>query len=166
MTINKFLTIHGTGLSTTTLYSDSASPVILVVNNVHFTVDNLEIEGGPVGIEVDGVSINTQVTATRIQIDGAQIGILNAHGSAIVLNDCSIHNNARGIVTYGGKLDVTHSWIRSNTVDALETSSNTNLGMYDVENFTAIINPPEAAIFAVGSAREVPVAENGVVKTG
>ncbi|MBE3117425.1 MAG: 2-oxo acid dehydrogenase subunit E2 [Candidatus Atribacteria bacterium] len=41
-----------------------------------------------------------------------------------------------------------------------------NLGMYDVENFTAIINPPEAAILALGSAREVPVAENGVVKPG
>ena len=41
------------------------------------------------------------------------------------------------------------------------TFSISNLGMYDVENFTAIINPPEAAILAVGSAREVPVVENG-----
>jgi pyruvate dehydrogenase E2 component (dihydrolipoamide acetyltransferase) len=38
--------------------------------------------------------------------------------------------------------------------------------MYDVENFAAIINPPEAAILAVGSAREVPVVEGGVVKPG
>ena len=38
--------------------------------------------------------------------------------------------------------------------------------MYDVENFAAIINPPEAAILAVGSAREVPVAENGELKIG
>lgn len=41
-----------------------------------------------------------------------------------------------------------------------------NLGMYEVENFIAIINPPEAAILAVGSAREVAVSENGVVKPG
>ena len=46
------------------------------------------------------------------------------------------------------------------------TFSISNLGMYDVENFIAIINPPEAAILAVGSAREVPVAEEGVVKAG
>jgi pyruvate dehydrogenase E2 component (dihydrolipoamide acetyltransferase) len=46
------------------------------------------------------------------------------------------------------------------------TFSISNLGMYDVENFTAIINPPEAAILAVGSAREVPVVENGTVKPG
>ena len=37
------------------------------------------------------------------------------------------------------------------------TFSISNLGMYDVENFAAIINPPEAAILAVGSARLVPV---------
>jgi len=37
------------------------------------------------------------------------------------------------------------------------TFSTSNLGMYDVENFTAIINPPEAAILAISSAREVPV---------
>jgi len=46
------------------------------------------------------------------------------------------------------------------------TFSISNLGMYDVENFAAIINPPEAAILAVGSAREVPVVENGEVKPG
>ena len=46
------------------------------------------------------------------------------------------------------------------------TFSISNLGMYGVENFVAIINPPEAAILAVGSAREVPVAENGEVKVG
>lgn len=46
------------------------------------------------------------------------------------------------------------------------TFSISNLGMYDVENFIAIINPPEAAILAVGSAGEVPVVENGIVKPG
>ena len=46
------------------------------------------------------------------------------------------------------------------------TFSISNLGMYDVENFTAIINPPEAAILAVGSAREVPVVERRQVKPG
>jgi pyruvate dehydrogenase E2 component (dihydrolipoamide acetyltransferase) len=46
------------------------------------------------------------------------------------------------------------------------TFSISNMGMFDVENFSAIINPPEAAILAVGSAREVPVVENGIVKAG
>jgi pyruvate dehydrogenase E2 component (dihydrolipoamide acetyltransferase) len=46
------------------------------------------------------------------------------------------------------------------------TFSVSNLGMYDVESFIAIINPPEAAILAVGSAREVPVVEKGEIKPG
>ena len=46
------------------------------------------------------------------------------------------------------------------------TFSISNLGMYDVENFIAIVNPPEAAILAVGSAKEVPVVENSEIKVG
>ena len=47
------------------------------------------------------------------------------------------------------------------------TFSVSNLGMFDVENFAAIINPPEAGILAVGSARQVPVlAGNGDIKAG
>ncbi len=46
------------------------------------------------------------------------------------------------------------------------TFSISNLGMYQVDDFIAIINPPEAAILAVGSAQEVPVVENGEIKVG
>ena len=46
------------------------------------------------------------------------------------------------------------------------TFSVSNMGMYDVEHFIAIINPPEAGILAVGSAMEVPVVENGEIKPG
>lgn len=38
-----------------------------------------------------------------------------------------------------------------------------NLGMYDVESFTAIINPPESAILAVGSIMPTPVVVDGQV---
>ena len=46
------------------------------------------------------------------------------------------------------------------------TFSISNLGMYDVEDFTAIINPPEAAILAVGSVHDAAVVENGQLKVG
>jgi pyruvate dehydrogenase E2 component (dihydrolipoamide acetyltransferase) len=46
------------------------------------------------------------------------------------------------------------------------TFSISNMGMFDVEHFIAIINPPEAAILAVGSALEVPVVEDGEIKPG
>jgi pyruvate dehydrogenase E2 component (dihydrolipoamide acetyltransferase) len=39
-----------------------------------------------------------------------------------------------------------------------------NLGMFDVENFIAVLMPPEAAALAVGAIRNVPAAEEGTVK--
>jgi pyruvate dehydrogenase E2 component (dihydrolipoamide acetyltransferase) len=41
-----------------------------------------------------------------------------------------------------------------------------NLGMYGVEHFTAIINPPNAAILAVGAAIQKPVVRNGQLAVG
>lgn len=46
------------------------------------------------------------------------------------------------------------------------TFSISNLGMFDVDSFIAIINPPEAAILAVGSARETPVIKDGQIVPG
>jgi pyruvate dehydrogenase E2 component (dihydrolipoamide acetyltransferase) len=46
------------------------------------------------------------------------------------------------------------------------TFSVSNLGMFDVEHFVAIINPPEAAILAVGSARRVPVVSDDQITSG
>lgn len=46
------------------------------------------------------------------------------------------------------------------------TFSISNLGMFDVEQFVAIINPPEAAILAVGSAQQVPVVQDGEIMAG
>ncbi|MGH9106158.1 MAG: dihydrolipoamide acetyltransferase family protein, partial [Acidimicrobiales bacterium] len=41
-----------------------------------------------------------------------------------------------------------------------------NLGMYGIDHFTAIINPPQAAILAVGAARTEPVVRDGEVVVG
>lgn len=41
-----------------------------------------------------------------------------------------------------------------------------NLGMFDVDEFIAVINPPQVAILAVGSVSEVPVVRDGKIKVG
>ncbi len=46
------------------------------------------------------------------------------------------------------------------------TFSISKLGMFDVEEFSAIINPPEAAILAVGSVKQTPVVVNGELQVG
>jgi pyruvate dehydrogenase E2 component (dihydrolipoamide acetyltransferase) len=55
--------------------------------------------------------------------------------------------------------------VKSDDIEG-STFSVSNMGMFDVEHFIAIINPPEAGILAVGSAVEVPVVENGEIKPG
>ena len=46
------------------------------------------------------------------------------------------------------------------------TFSISNLGMFGVDEFAAIINQPEAAILAVGAAKEAAVVEDGQVRVG
>jgi pyruvate dehydrogenase E2 component (dihydrolipoamide acetyltransferase) len=46
------------------------------------------------------------------------------------------------------------------------TFSISNLGMYDVTEFSAIINPPEGAILAVGTVRKVPVVDESGLGVG
>jgi pyruvate dehydrogenase E2 component (dihydrolipoamide acetyltransferase) len=51
-----------------------------------------------------------------------------------------------------------------------EMSGNTftisNLGMFGIDEFTAIINPPDACILAVGGIKSVPVVKNGTIVPG
>lgn len=41
-----------------------------------------------------------------------------------------------------------------------------NMGMYGVTSFQAIINPPQAAILAVSGIQEVPIVKNGAIEVG
>ena len=54
------------------------------------------------------------------------------------------------------------------TVDEMGDSTFTvsNLGMFGVDNFTAIINPPNSAILAVGAVQQKPVVRNGEIVVG
>jgi pyruvate dehydrogenase E2 component (dihydrolipoamide acetyltransferase) len=55
--------------------------------------------------------------------------------------------------------------VREGTITPPELSGGTftvsNLGMYGIDRFTAVINPPQAAILAVGALRKRPVVDEG-----
>ena len=59
---------------------------------------------------------------------------------------------------------------REKTLDPSEwegsTFTTSNLGMFGIAEFTAIINPPNACILAIGAIRDVPVVEDGAVVPG
>jgi pyruvate dehydrogenase E2 component (dihydrolipoamide acetyltransferase) len=41
-----------------------------------------------------------------------------------------------------------------------------NLGMFGIDQFTAIINPPDSCILAIGGIQQIPVVKNGAVVPG
>jgi len=114
--------------------------------------------------------VNAQLQGQSIRVfRRAHIGLAVALDEGLitpVLRDCDakplaqIAVEARDLAerARGGKL-------RAHEMSGA-TFSVSNLGMYDVEEFSAIINPPEGAILAVGSVLEKPVAEAGQLRVG
>jgi pyruvate dehydrogenase E2 component (dihydrolipoamide acetyltransferase) len=114
--------------------------------------------------------VNAQLQGQSIRVfHRAHIGLAIALEEGLitaVLRDCDakplgqIAVEARDLAerARGGKLRVQEL--------SGATFSISNLGMYDVEEFSAIINPPEGAILAVGSVLEKAVAEGGQVRVG
>jgi pyruvate dehydrogenase E2 component (dihydrolipoamide acetyltransferase) len=60
--------------------------------------------------------------------------------------------------------------VREGTITPPELSGGTftvsNLGMFGITNFSAVINPPQAAILAVGAIAEKPVVRDGEIAVG
>ena len=71
------------------------------------------------------------------------------------------NSNRKSIRQISGEVKEMANRARSGKVKTEDIEGSTfsisNLGMFDVEDFIAIINPPEAAILAVGTAQKVPV---------
>ncbi len=55
--------------------------------------------------------------------------------------------------------------VRNDDIEG-STFSISNLGMYAIDDFAAIINPPESGILAVGAVQNVPVVEEGELAVG
>ena len=59
---------------------------------------------------------------------------------------------------------------KSNKLQPSDWNSNTftisNLGMFGIDNFTAIINSPDACILAVGAIKEKPIVKDGAIAVG
>jgi pyruvate dehydrogenase E2 component (dihydrolipoamide acetyltransferase) len=100
-------------------------------------------------------SINIGVA---VAVEGGLLTVVNRNTDQLPLRQISTEVKRMVAGAREGK-------VRPDDIEG-STFSISNMGMYDVENFLAIINPPEAGILAVGSAREVPVVENGQVKPG
>jgi len=110
-------------------------------------------------LEHPGVNASFQGEAIRV-FHRAHIGIAVALEEGLitpVLRDC----HAKSLSQIAVESRDLAERARNRKLKAQEMSGATfsisNLGMYDVTEFSAIINPPEGAILAVGTVRRVPV---------
>ena len=114
--------------------------------------------------------VNAQLQGDKLRIfHRAHIGIAVALEEGLitpVLRDCDVKPLAQIAVEARDLAERA----RAGKLRAQEFSGATfsisNLGMYDVEEFSAIINPPEGAILAVGSVLERAVVDNGQIRAG
>src|SRR5262250_1456740 len=109
-----------------------------------------------------GVNASLQGDAIRVY-HRAHIGVAVALDDGLitpVLRDC--HAKPLGQIAVEARDLVERARTRKLRAQELSgaTFSISNLGMFDVAEFSAIINPPEGAILAVGSVRRVPVVDD------
>jgi pyruvate dehydrogenase E2 component (dihydrolipoamide acetyltransferase) len=119
-------------------------------------------------LEHPGVNASFQGESIRV-FHRAHIGIAVALEEGLitpVLRDC----HAKGLSQIAVESRDLAERARNRKLRAQELSGATfsisNLGMYDVTEFSAIINPPEGAILAVGTVRRVPVVEESGLGVG
>ncbi len=78
--------------------------------------------------------------------------------------------DAKGLRQIADETRAVAARVREGTITPPELSGGTftvsNLGMFGVTSFSAVINPPQAAILAVGAIRRVPVVRGGEVVAG
>ena len=119
-------------------------------------------------IKNPGVNASLQGQAIRVH-HRAHIGIAVAldHGLITpVLRDCDAKPLVQIAVESRDLAERTrHGKLRAQELSGA-TFSISNLGMFDVDEFSAIINPPEGAILAVGSVVEKPVVDKGEIRVG
>ena len=113
---------------------------------------------------------NSFYRGDHLQVHGAMnIGIAIALETGLILPGVS-NCEGKSLLEIAAATKDLISRANSGTLRNEEYSATTfsisNMGMFDVESFTAIIYPPHAAILAVGSVKEQPVVRDGQLSIG
>ncbi|GAA1007941.1 acetyltransferase component of pyruvate dehydrogenase complex [Acrocarpospora pleiomorpha] len=101
----------------------------------------------------ESVDIGVAIASERGLVTPVLRGVQNAAPSAV----------ARQVGTYVRQAN--DGKLRQSDLEGGSISV-TNLGMFGVDEFAAIINPPQSAILAVGAGKAVPVVAGGAVEVG
>lgn len=94
-----------------------------------------------------------------VALDDGLINVVSKDADKTTLSDLAVRNRQMVLRARDGK-------VKPEDVEG-ETFAVSNLGPWDVDHFVAIINPPAAAILALGTAKKMPIArEDGTLGVG
>jgi pyruvate dehydrogenase E2 component (dihydrolipoamide acetyltransferase) len=114
--------------------------------------------------------INSSWLGDRIRFnDHVHIGVAVAVEDGLLVPVVR-HANTKSFAQIGAEVKLFAEKAKAKKLQPQDWEGNTftisNLGMFGIEEFTAIINPPDACILAVGGIKQVPVVKNGQVVPG
>jgi pyruvate dehydrogenase E2 component (dihydrolipoamide acetyltransferase) len=95
---------------------------------------------------------------TAVAVEGGLLTVVQKDSDSSTLSKIATDNRTMITRARDGK-------IKPDDVEG-STFTVSNLGPFDVDDFVAIINPPEAAILAVSSAKKVPVVVDNEIRVG
>lgn len=115
-------------------------------------------------------NLNASIKGDEVIRHGAiHIGVAVAVESGLLTVVCR-NANQKPLRVISGEVRQMAERVRAGRVRPEDIEGSTfsisNLGMFNVDEFVAIINPPEAAILAVGSGKQVPVIVDGNLQAG
>jgi pyruvate dehydrogenase E2 component (dihydrolipoamide acetyltransferase) len=117
-----------------------------------------EINSGYNSVNESIVNFKTIDIAVAVSVDGGLITPIIRYADHKNLGQLSLEMKELASRARASKLEPEEYRGGSFTIS--------NLGMYGIEQFQAILNPPQAAILAVGGIQEEPVVKNGAVVPG
>ena len=137
--------------------------------NVKISFNDLVIKAAAMSL-MEHPEVNVSWLGDRMRKYGhAHIGVAVAVEDGLLVPVIR-HANAKSLDEIGAEVRLLAEKARNKTLQPAEWEGSTftisNLGMFGIREFTAIINPPNACILAVGGIQQVPVVKNGQVVPG
>jgi pyruvate dehydrogenase E2 component (dihydrolipoamide acetyltransferase) len=142
-------------------------PEIEDVHNIRLTITSVLVKAVARALEGHPI-LNSRFEKERIVIpEDINIGVAVAIEKGLVVP--VIHNaNKKSIIELATKIEELAKKAREESLSTEESTGGTftvsNLGMFGIDLFAPIINPPESAILGVGRVVKKPVILNGKIK--
>ena len=147
--------------------ADAARKSIHEMTGVKISFNDLVVKAAAYALKLNP-SVNSSWLGDVIrQYDHVHIGVAVAMDEGLIVPVIR-HADAKGLTDIAQEVRELAGKAKNKELHPKDWEGNTftisNLGMFGIDSFTAIVNPPDACILAVGGVNEEVVVDNGTMK--